>query len=143
MHSKLKILAVGFSVFLSACATDEFGTEYFVSEVDVEILEQAKLYLSDETKWTRGEETQCDLEAEALTLFCALQKASFDVLNEFQLRRPAMEEVRYAIDEETGTDLERRILDFNNLETTNFEDILNVIDKALEGIRARLAYEGG
>lgn len=123
---------------LAACSTGPSEDYFFVSEADLEILHETRGFLSDESKWARNEETQCDLGAEALTLFCALQKASFDVSDDFLLRRPALEEVRYAIDGMTETSLDRRLIDFNNLETTDLADIYRVIDIALERLQARL-----
>lgn len=122
---------------LAGCATGPEEDYFTVSETDLEILQETKTILSDESNWTRNEETQCDLEAEALTLFCALQKASFDVADDFLLRRPALEEVRYVIDE-LSPELDRRLIDFNNLETTDLAKIHQVIDMALERLQARL-----
>lgn len=123
---------------LAACSTGPSEDYFYVSEADLEILHETRGFLSETSKWSKVEETQCDLEAEALTLFCALQKASFDVSDDFLLRRPALEEVRYAIDELSETSLDRRLIDFNNLETTDLSDIYKVIDMALVRIQARL-----
>ncbi|MEE8294533.1 MAG: hypothetical protein V3R64_02370 [Sphingomonadales bacterium] len=131
----------GFTILaVSACSSGP-GVDYFtVSEDDLEILQETRLLLAEESQWARNEETQCDLEAEAFTLFCALQKASFDVAEDFMLRRPALEEVRYAIDE-ISPELDRRLLDFNNLETTDLAKIHLVIDMALERLQVRLGTQ--
>jgi len=132
---------IGFTVLaVSACSSSP-GVDYFtVSEDDLEILQETRLLLAEESQWARNEETQCDLEAEAFTLFCALQKASFDVAEDFMLRRPALEEVRYAIDE-ISPELDRRLIDFNNLETTDLAKIHLVIDMALERLQVRLGAQ--
>ncbi len=138
MKKFLVVLAGLAAITLSACTSGPPANEYSVSVADVKILQKTRLLLGDDSKWTRGEDTQCDLEATAFTLFCALQKASFDVIKDFQLRRPALEEVRYAIDAISETALDRRLIDFNNLETTDLADIHAVIDAALARVQARL-----
>lgn len=138
-HMALLFLAsLGFA--LAACSHGGPPPDYFrVTEADVQILEEARSLLSDEGKWAHHEQQQCDLTVETWTLFCALQKASTDVLGEFQLRRPALEETRYVVDEMSPQELERRLIDYNNLPTTTFADIQKVLDTALERIQARLA----
>lgn len=138
MNKSLSLLACLTALGLAACSTGPSEDYFYVSETDLEILHETRGFLSETSKWSQVEETQCDLEAEALTLFCALQKASFDVSDDFLLRRPALEEVRYAIDELSETSLDRRLIDFNNLETTDLSDIYKVIDMALVRIQARL-----
>lgn len=140
---KSRFLSALVGLGLAACSTGPGPEYYFVSEADVRILEQTQVILSGENKWVRGEETQCDREAKTFTLFCALQKASFDITNDFQLRRPALEEVRLVIDSRSEIALDRRILDFNNLETTDFADIQSVLNEALVRIRARLEASQG
>ncbi len=141
--TKPRILGMVFLTFwVFGCSTGPGPEMYMVSPADLKILDETKAFFSDESKWTRGEDTTCDVDAQALTLFCALQKASFDVIKDFQLRRPALEEVRYAIDTMSTTALDRRILDFNNLETTNLDDIRTVLDIARTRIQARLEAQG-
>jgi hypothetical protein len=67
-----------------------------------------------------------------------LQKASNDVLGEFQLRRPALEEVRGVVEEVAGQTLDRRLIDFNNLPSTSFEDLHLVLDISIQRVQARL-----
>lgn len=135
----LKVLGLAGSLFAAACTTGPSGYDiYRVSENDVLILEGAKGLLANPDNWTRNEETQCNLEASSWTLFCALQKASYDVLGEFQLRRPALEEVRVVVEQLAGQTFEKRLIDFNNRPETSFEDIQKALDIALGRIRARL-----
>jgi hypothetical protein len=125
---------------LWACSPGGPPPDYYrVTEADVKILEEARALIPDDSKWAHNDDQQCDLEATSWTLFCALQKASFDVLGEFQLRRPALEETRYVIDEMTKQGLEKRLIDYNNLPSTKLDDIHKVLDIALEKIKARLA----
>jgi len=111
-----------------------------VTQADADILGEAKRLLADESRWTRNDETQCNLEAVQWTLFCALQKASYTVTGAYELRRVALEDTRYVIDRMMGPEtLERRLIDFNNLPTTTFADIQMVLDRALQRVNARLA----
>ncbi len=137
MKKSLVFFTVFGALAVAACSTGPSEDYFSVSEDDLKILQETRGFLSEETRWTRGEETQCDLEALALTLFCALQKASFDVTDDFLLRRPALEEVRYAIDE-LSPELDRRLIDFNNLDDTDLDRIHLVLDMALERIQVRL-----
>jgi len=130
-----------FGLLISSCTGGQPANMYMVSPVDLEILDATRAFFADESKWTRGEETQCDVEAPSLTLFCALQKSSLEIIKDFQLRRPALEEVRYAIDSISEIALDQRLIDFNNLETTDINDIYYVLDKARARIEARLAAQ--
>ena len=135
----LKVLGLAGSLFVAACATGPSGYDvYRITEDDLLILQTARSLLGEEDQWAHHEETQCDLGAVAWTLFCALQKASYDVLGEFQLRRPALEEVRVVVEQLAGQTFEKRLIDFNNRPETSFEDIQKALDIALGRIRARL-----
>jgi len=135
----MKIIGISGTLFLSACSTGPSEYDMFrVTQDDVLILEGAKTLLASRDKWIRNEETQCDLDATTWTLFCALQKSSNNVLGEYQLRRPALEEVRMVVEEMAGQTFERRLIDFNNRPETTFEDIHKALDIALERIKARL-----
>ena len=72
-------------------------------------------------------------------LFCALQKASIDVLGAYDHRRVALQEVRFAVNDATrGRDFEHRLRDFNNLPTTRLADIKSVLQVATERVKARV-----
>ncbi len=136
----LKVLGLAGTMFVAACTTGPSGYDaYRITEDDVLIIQTARSLLGEESQWAHHEETQCNLKAAAWTLFCALQKASYDVLGEFQLRRPALEEVRVVVEQLAGQTFERRLIDFNNRPATSFEDIQKALDIALERIKARLA----
>jgi hypothetical protein len=125
-------------VLLGACST---GPSYpVVTQADADILVEAKRLLADESMWTRNEDTQCNLDATQWTLFCALQKASYNVTGTYELRRVALEDTRDVIDTMMGSEtLERRLIDFNNLPTTTFADVQMVLDRALARVQGQLA----
>lgn len=136
------LLPVCAGAALAACTTGPMSYPPPVSQQDVDIIVEAQALLADESKWTRHEQTQCDLDATQWTLFCALQKASYNVAGGFELRRAALEETRSVIDERMGPEsLERRLIDFNNQPSTGFEDVRAVLDKALQRVKARLARQ--
>ncbi|MGN6512544.1 MAG: hypothetical protein ACTHKZ_03095 [Lysobacteraceae bacterium] len=50
----------------------------------------------------------------------------------------ALQEVRFAIEDVAGRDFEHRLMDFNNLPETSFQDVKRVIAIARERVSARL-----
>ena len=70
-----------------------------VTQEDVEILIRAEEILADESTWNREDDRICsdDESAGQWSLFCALQKASTEVLGVYDHRRVALQEVRFAI----------------------------------------------
>ena len=75
----------------------------------------------------------------AWSLFCALQKASIEVLGKYDHRRVALQEVRFAIEDVTnGREFEHRLMDYNNLPTTHFKDIKQIVKMATEKVDTRL-----
>src|SRR5438105_1512486 len=95
-----------------------------VTKDDLLILKRAEEILSDETKWNRKDDRTCQPEDKVWSLFCALQKASVETLGKYDHRRVALQEVRFVIKDLTkGREFEHRLMDFNNLPGTRFEDI--------------------
>ena len=112
------------------------------TDEDLEILLRADEILADESKWDRKDDRVCEPDDTSWSLFCALQKASVDILGEYQHRRVAIQEVRFAVEEATsGMDLEHRLMDFNNLPSTRFEDVKRVLTEAIERVQSRLSIE--
>ena len=112
-----------------------------VTNHDLLILTKAGELLKDESVWNRADDRECkDDEATGKrSLFCALQKASIDVLGTYDHRRVALQEVRFAVEEATrGRDFEHRLRDFNNLPTTRLADVKAVLRVATDRVRSRL-----
>ena len=83
----------------------------------------------------------CQEEDTTWSLFCALQKASIEVLGEYQHRRVSLQEVRFAIvDASPGEQFRHRLRDFNN--TRSFDEVKNVLAVAIQRVEARLASAG-
>ena len=135
----LKIIGLCFALLGTACSTPTGGgSAYGFGEEDILILQTAKGLLGDESQWAHHDDQRCDLNATTWTLFCALQKASTEVLGEFQLRRLSLEIVRVVVEEVAGQTLDRRLIDFNNLPSTSFEDLHRVLDISIERIEAQI-----
>ena len=109
-----------------------------VSPEDLHILQRAKEILVDPSVWDREDDRLCAEDDTEWSLFCALQKASLEVLGEYQHRRVALQEVRFAIvDVSPGRLFRHRLMDFNN--TGTFEDVHRVLDLAIERVGVRLS----
>ena len=111
-----------------------------VTAEDLRILQRADEILSEPSKWDRHDDRVCAPEDRTWSLYCALHKACVEVLGEYQHRRVALQEVRFAVEEATkGMELEHRLMDFNNMPSTRFEDVKKVLATATERVKARLA----
>jgi hypothetical protein len=120
---------------------------------DLRILRRADALLGDASAWNRDDDRVCDDDEASgkRSLFCALQKANREILGEYQHRNVALQEVRFAIQDATRDrqtemviralrrfSLPHRLMDFNNLPETRFEDVKQVVRVASERIAARL-----
>ena len=125
-----------------------------VTEADLRILQRADALLRDPASWNRHDDRVCsDDEATGKrSLFCALQKADTEVLGTYEHRNVALQEVRFAVEDvmrDRQTEmmfdalrhfrLPHRLMDFNNLPDTRFEDIHNVLGVATLRVAGRLA----
>jgi len=62
-----------------------------------------------------------------------------ETLGEYNHRRVAMQEVRFAIEDVSeGREFQHRLMDFNNLSSTTFSDIHKVLQIATERVESRL-----
>jgi len=112
-----------------------------VTADDLRIVTRTKALLQNDQVWNRNDDRECtdDESSGKRSLFCALQKATIEVLGEYDHRRAALQEVRFAIEDATrGQDFDHRLRDYNNLPQTKLSDIWRVLDVATERIRARV-----
>jgi hypothetical protein len=110
-----------------------------VTEEDIRILRRADEILADETKWNRNDTRICKPDDKVWSLFCALQKASIEILGDYDHRRVALQEVRFSVEDETkGQEFEHRLRDYNNLPSTQFKDIKRILKITTDRIAARL-----
>jgi hypothetical protein len=111
-----------------------------VTADDLRIVTRTKALLQNDQVWNRNDDRECtdDESSGKRSLFCALQKATIEVLGEYDHRRVALQEVRFAIEDATrGQDFDHRLRDYNNLPQTKLSDIWRVLDVATERMRAR------
>ena len=121
--------------------------------VYLRILRRADALLGDASVWNRHDDRVCDDDEASgkRSLFCALQKADREILGEYQHRNVGLQEVRLVIQDATRDrqtemviralrrfSLPHRLMDFNNLPETRFEDVKQVLRVASERIAARL-----
>ena len=112
-----------------------------VTVEDLRILEEADALLKDESTWNRNDDRQCDDDktSEKWSLSCALDVACIEVLGQYDHTRAALQEVRFVVEEVTGgRQFEGRLMGFNNLPETRFEDVKRVLRRARERVAARL-----
>jgi hypothetical protein len=138
----LILLVCSFSIAAEAIAEDTPAYEQRdrpVTADDLKILKRADEILSNESKWNRKDDRTCKPDATTWSLFCALHQASIEVLGEYDHRRVALQEVRFAIEDVSkGKEFEHRLMDYNNLPTTQFKDIKLVLKMATDKVAARL-----
>jgi hypothetical protein len=110
------------------------------TQEDLRILKRADQILSDESRWNRHDTRVCPPSDRTWSLFCALQKASIEVLGKYDHRRMALQEVRFAIEDTADEDKlgGHRMMGFNNLPGTRFADIKRVLRVATERVVAKL-----
>jgi len=110
-----------------------------VTEDDLRILVRASEILSSPSVWNRHDTRECHPGDTTWSLFCALEKASREVLKEYRHREVALQEVRFAIEDVTdGREFEHRLRDYNNLPSTEFADIKRILTIATHRVRIRL-----
>jgi hypothetical protein len=110
-----------------------------VTTDDIAILNRALEILASEAVWDRADDRQCSPEDATFSLFCALQRASIETLGQYQHRRVALQEVRFALEEITADRAyEHRLRDFNNDPATTLADVRGVIIVARGRVASRL-----
>jgi hypothetical protein len=115
-----------------------------VTADDVRILQKADELLGSESAWNRQDDRECadDERTGKRSLFCALHKACVDVLGDYDHRRVALQEVRFAVEDVTrGQEFQHRLRDFNNLPTTRLADVKSVLQVAMTRVKSRLKNE--
>jgi hypothetical protein len=124
-------------------SSDELeGRDQPVTDEDLRILQRAEKILASPAVWNRHDTRICKRTDKTWSLFCALEKASLDVLGEYRHREVALQEVRFAVEDVTkGIEFEHRLMDYNNLASTKFEDITHVLKVATDRVSARLAAQ--
>jgi hypothetical protein len=142
MRRRIALVLLALFLPLSPSLSQEEDRTPAVSSQDLAILTRAKQLLPDEAHWNRHDDRNCPPEATTYSLFCALHKASIEVLGAYDHRRAALQEVRFSIEAVTkGREFEHRLMDFNNLPETTLADVQRVLDMAVVEVQKRLEDE--
>lgn len=107
-------------------------------ETDLKIVERANAKLIRPAVWNRHDTRDCPRGAATLSLYCALHDASIELTGKYDHRRTGLQEVRFAIQDAVGHDLDHRMMDYNNMATTSFGDIKMILHSAEARLRERL-----
>jgi hypothetical protein len=110
---------------------------------DLRIIERADQILSDASKWDRADDRICKDTDTTWSLFCAIEKATTEVLGTYnhddRMGQAATREIRHVIEElNPGRKFEHRLMDYNNLPTTQFADIKKVLRMTRERLAAQM-----
>lgn len=114
-----------------------------VTKADLQIVDYAQKILDSPSKWNRADTRKCPDAAKKFSLYCALEKATYEVTGSFAHRGAAMQEARFVI-EEVAPDWKKyshRLMDYNNDPNTTFNDIQKVFQLLRERINKRLTEE--
>ena len=111
-----------------------------VSQVDLDILIKANELLPNESAWKRGRASDCS-QSKKLDLYCALETASVVVMGKYVHRQPALQEVRFVIDDNYKYRWDKhRLVDFNSHSDTSFADIKHVLNVAISTVRRKITH---
>ncbi len=142
------VLTVLMLLLLSGCYRTEngliFGKPDYekrniqVTGIDLKILLRANDLLVDEKSWSRKNERECNNQ-KPYSLYCALEKSSIEIIGSYIHRQPALQEVRFSIDDLYGDYWEyHRLADFNSNKKTSFLDIKKVLSVAIQRVKQKL-----
>jgi hypothetical protein len=111
-----------------------------VSKSDVEIVNRARQILDSSEKWNRADNRSCPDSEAKFSLYCALEKATFEVTGSFAHRSAAMQEARFVIDDDLApkNNYGHRLMDYNNDPHTTFADVQRFFDLLRGRIEGRL-----
>lgn len=100
--------------------------------LDQKIVREAATILSTEAAWNRADNRECPASATTWSIYCALEKATFDVTGGSHHRRPALEVVREIVDERAATrNYHHHLMDYNNDPTTHLDNVQSLFKEAL------------
>ena len=103
-----------------------------VTEDDLKIIQLAKKLLSEEQYWNKEDDRRCDddLANKSYSLYCALRLASLEIENKYNHRNAVLQKLRHLIDlKYPNKKWNHRLMDFNNMEETNYEDIVKILNE--------------
>ena len=114
-----------------------------VTDIDVKIVQKARKILSSQSDWNRADTRSCPADAKTFSIYCALEKATYEWTGTFQHRGAAMQEARFVIDDiaPNRKNYHHRLMGYNNDPTTTFADVQRFFQLLEERISKRLKEE--
>jgi hypothetical protein len=111
-----------------------------VSKSDVLIVLKAREILSSPEKWNRADNRNCPTTETKFSLYCALEKATYEVTQNFAHRGAAMQEARFVIDGDLAPNnhYDHRLMGYNNDPRTTFADVQRFFDLLQGRVEGRL-----
>lgn len=150
MRAVILILAAALPMPWLACKTagsagDDPEARPPVTQTDVRIVQRAREILDSEAKWNRADTRVCPPDAQTLSLYCALEKATAEVTGKFAHRGAVMQESRFVIDAiaPNRNTYDHRLMDYNNDPTTTFADVQKFFQLLDDRVRQRLKEQSG
>tara|TARA_B100000989_G_scaffold294298_1_gene273180 strand:- start:107 stop:532 length:426 start_codon:yes stop_codon:yes gene_type:complete len=134
----LFLLLISFTSFSQAPGEDP---NLKFDSFDLQIIELADSILSSPAVWNKQDDRECynDVENNNYSLFCALLKASQDVLGEYEHRRACMQIVRFTLEKYAEDRVKQhRMMDWNNHPDTSFEEVKKVLRESAEEVGKHL-----
>lgn len=111
-----------------------------ITKEDVLIIQRARKILDSSSKWNRADTRICPADAKTFSMYCALEKATFEITGNFEHRGAAMQEARFVIDDiAPNRNYEHRLMNYNNDPTTTFADVQRVFRLLEDRIVKRLS----
>lgn len=115
------------------------GVEAPPSQRDLEILQAARLLISNEGVWDRADDRNCENDEGVISVYCALARATKSAMGRYQHRQPAMQAVRRVIASEWPERVvAHRLMSFNNDPRTTLADVRRLFDLAVQSLRSSI-----
>lgn len=147
LSTKLQVFVVTF-VFVAAAtmrltaaqSQDDSQSRPRTSKSDVEIVKKARQILDSPEKWNRADNRDCPDGETKFSLYCALEKATYEVTGDFAHRGAAMQEARFVIDEDLApkNKYDHRLMNYNNDPQRTFAEVQRFFDFLQARIEGRL-----
>jgi len=128
------VVVSGIAVFGQEFTKENGSRSLQFDSLDVQILKRADAILSSESIWNKEDDRKCqdDIASNKYSLFCALYKASLDVVGKYDHRKPGLQQLRWLIQEQFKERLvHHRLMDFNNHEKTTFDEIKKLLNQSI------------
>jgi hypothetical protein len=127
----------------AAQLSDDSQSRPPVSKADVLIVLKARQLLNSPARWNRADNRKCPIAETRFSLYCALERATYEVTGKFEHRGAAMQESRFVIDEDLAPNnhFNHRLMDFNNDPRTTFADVQRFFDLLQGRVEGRLAEQ--